>query len=112
MRAIVYQKYGSPDVLQLREVAKPAPGDDEILVKIHAAAVNPLDWHFMRAVPFVMRLVSGILKPKYKILGADMAGQVAAVGSNVTRFRIDAIAVGNGTAEMGEQTARAGVGPM
>ena len=64
MKAIVYTRYGSPDVLQLEEVEKPAPGDDEVLVKIHAAAANPLDWHYMRAAPIFMRFISGILKPK------------------------------------------------
>ena len=87
MKAIVYTKYGPPDVLQLKEVQKPAPGDDEVLVKIHAAATNPLDWHFMRAAPFIMRFFSGLLKPKNKILGADIAGQVEAVGTNVKRFQ-------------------------
>jgi NADPH:quinone reductase-like Zn-dependent oxidoreductase len=87
MKAIVYTKYGPPDVLQLKEVQKPAPGDNEVLVKIHAAATNPLDWHFMRAAPFIMRFFSGLLKPKNKILGADIAGQVEAVGTNVKRFQ-------------------------
>ena len=87
MKAIVYTKYGPPDVLQLKEVQKPAPGDDEVLVKIHAAAANPLDWHFMRAAPFIMRFFSGLLKPKNKILGADIAGQVEAVGTNVKQFK-------------------------
>ena len=87
MKAIVYTKYGSADVLQLEEVEKPAPGDDEVLVKIRAAAANPLDWHFMRATPFFMRFISGLLKPKNKILGADIAGQVEAVGKNVKQFR-------------------------
>ncbi len=87
MKAIVYTKYGSPDVLQLEEVEKPAPGDDEVLVKIHAAAANPLDWHFMRASPFFMRFISGLLKPKNKILGADIAGKVETVGTNVKQFQ-------------------------
>jgi len=87
MKAIVYTKYGPPDVLQLKDVQKPAPGDNEVLVKIHAAATNPLDWHFMRAAPFIMRFFSGLLKPKNKILGADIAGQVEAVGTNVKRFQ-------------------------
>ena len=87
MQAIVYTKYGSPDVLQLNEVPKPVPGDDEMLVKIHAASANPLDWRFMRAAPFFMRFFSGLLKPKNKILGADIAGQVEAVGTNVKQFQ-------------------------
>ena len=86
MRAIVYSKYGSPDVLQLQEVEKPAPKDGEILVKIHAASANPLDWHFMRGEPFLARLAGGLRKPKDPRLGADIAGRVEAVGNNVTQF--------------------------
>jgi len=87
MKAIVCTKYGSPGVLQLKEVEKPIPKDNEVLVKIRAAAVNPLDWHFMRAKPFVMRFISGLLKPRNKILGADIAGQVEAVGKSVKQFQ-------------------------
>ena len=87
MKAIVYTRYGSPDVLQLEEIEKPAPEDDEVLVKIHAAAANPLDWHYMRAAPIFMRFISGLLKPKNNILGADIAGQVEAVGTNVKQFQ-------------------------
>ncbi|ESA33808.1 nadph:quinone reductase [Leptolyngbya sp. Heron Island J] len=90
MKAIVYTKYGSPDVLQLKEVQKPTPKDDEVLVKIHAAAANPLDWHFMRASPFIIRSISGLLKPnpQNRMLGADIAGQVEAVGPNVKQFKV------------------------
>jgi NADPH:quinone reductase-like Zn-dependent oxidoreductase len=88
MKAIVCTKYGSPDVLQLQEVAKPAPKDDEVLIKIHAASLNSRDWRLMRANPFFMRLVpGGLLQPKNKILGADLAGRVEAVGSNVKQFK-------------------------
>jgi NADPH:quinone reductase-like Zn-dependent oxidoreductase len=87
MKAIVYTKYGSPDVLQLKEVEKPIPGDDDVLVIVRAASANPLDWHFMRGAPFVVRLVSGIRKPKQSMLGADVAGRVEAVGSNVKQFQ-------------------------
>ena len=87
MKAIVCTKYGSPGVLQLKEVEKPIPKDNEVLVKIRAAAVNPLDWHFMRAKPFVMRFISGFLMPRNKILGADIAGQVEAVGKSVKQFQ-------------------------
>ncbi len=87
MKAIVYTKYGPPDALQLKEVAKPTPKDDEVLIKIHAAAANPLDWHYMRGAPFFMRFISGLLKPKSNILGADIAGQVEAVGTNVKQFQ-------------------------
>lgn len=90
MKAIAYTKYGSPDVLQQRELPKPTPNDDEVLVKIHAAAANPLDWHFMRASPFIIRFMSGLLKPKphHRILGADIAGQVEAVGASVKQFKV------------------------
>ena len=88
MKAIVYDKYGPPDVLELQEVEKPVVKDDEVLVKVHAASVNPADWHVMRADPFLIRLMGmGLLKPKSKILGADIAGQVEAVGSNVKQFQ-------------------------
>ncbi len=87
MKAIVYTHYGSPDVLQLKEVAKPTPKDDEVLIKVYAAAANAGDWHLLRGVPFLVRLVSGILKPKNTILGADIAGRVEAVGRNVTQFQ-------------------------
>lgn len=87
MKAIVNTKYGSPDVLQLQEIEKPIPKEDEVLVKVHAASVNALDWHSLRAKPFLVRLDSGFLKPKHTILGADMAGRVEAVGANVKEFR-------------------------
>jgi len=86
MKAIVYTKYGPPDVLQLKEVEKPTPKDNEVLVKVHAASVNDWDWGLLRGTPFVNRLLFGLLKPK-KILGADIAGRVEAVGRNVTQFQ-------------------------
>ena len=87
MQAIVYRCYGSPDVLEYAEVEKPAPKDDEVLVKVQAAAVNPLDWHYMRGSPFFMRLSSGLGAPADARLGVDFAGTVAAVGKDVTRFK-------------------------
>jgi NADPH:quinone reductase-like Zn-dependent oxidoreductase len=88
MRAIVYTKFGPPDVLQLKEVAKPIPKDNEILIKVHAASVNPYDWRHLRADPFFIRFMgAGLLKPKHKILGADIAGQVEAVGSKAKQFQ-------------------------
>ncbi len=87
MKAIVYTQYGPPDVLQFKEVEKPTPNDGEILVKIHAASANPLDWHLMRASPFFVRLGGGLRKPKDPRLGADLAGRVEVVGSNVTQFQ-------------------------
>ena len=87
MKAITYTQYGSPDVLQFKEVEKPAPGEDEVLVKIHAASVNAADWHLMRGTPFLARLANGLQKPKNTKLGADVAGRVEAVGRNVTQFQ-------------------------
>jgi NADPH:quinone reductase-like Zn-dependent oxidoreductase len=88
MKAMVYTKFGPPDVLQLREVEKPVPKDNEILIKVHAASANAYDWRHLRADPFLMRLMGGgLLKPKHKILGADMAGQVEAVGADVKQFQ-------------------------
>jgi len=87
MKAIVYTKYGPPDVLKLEEVQKPTPGDNEVLVKVNAASVNPLDWHALRGTPFMHRLSgAGLLKPKNKILGADVAGKVETVGRDVKQF--------------------------
>jgi NADPH:quinone reductase-like Zn-dependent oxidoreductase len=88
MKAIVSTKYGSPDVLNLEEIEKLAPKDNEVLVKVHAASVNAADWHLLRADPFLVRLMGfGLLRPKYKILGADVAGRVEAVGTNVSQFQ-------------------------
>ena len=86
MKAIIYTEYGSPDVLKFLDIEKPAPAANEVLVKIHAASANPLDWHLMRAEPFLARLSAGLFKPKHNKLGADLAGQVEAVGSSVTQF--------------------------
>ena len=88
MKAIVNHNYGSPDVLQLEEVPKPVPRDDEVLIKVHAASVNAADWHLLRADPFLMRLYSGLLKPKDKILGSDVAGRVEALGQNAKQFQV------------------------
>jgi NADPH:quinone reductase-like Zn-dependent oxidoreductase len=87
MKAIVYHVYGSPDVLELAEIARPAVKEDHVLIKVHAAAINPHDWHFLTGTPYLARLMAGPLKPKHKVLGVDVAGQVEAVGANVTQFR-------------------------
>lgn len=87
MKAMVYTKYGSPDVLEFKEVEKPTPKDDEVLVNVHAASANAADWRLLRGEPFFVRLESGLLKPKNKILGADIAGRVSAVGKHVTHFQ-------------------------
>ena len=87
MKAIVYRCYGSPDVLEFEDVEKPTPADNEVLVKVHAASVNPLDWHYMRGSPYLIRLGSGLGAPKDSRMGVDFAGTVEAVGKNVTRFK-------------------------
>jgi len=87
MKAIVCTKYGPPDVLQLKEVEKPTPKDNEVLVKVHAAFLNAADLEFLRGVFVVRLLYVGLLKPKYKILGSDIAGRVEAVGRNVKQFQ-------------------------
>ena len=86
MKAIVYTTYGSPDVLQLKEVEKPTPKDNEVLIRVHAAAANAADWHLLRGDPFFLRFAYGLLKPKWQILGSDIAGRVEAVGRNVQEF--------------------------
>jgi NADPH:quinone reductase-like Zn-dependent oxidoreductase len=87
MKAIVYTEYGSPEVLQLKEVEKPTAKEDEVLVNVRAVSVNPFEWHHLRGTPFPLRLSSGLLKPKHKILGLDIAGRVEAVGSSVQQFQ-------------------------
>ncbi len=88
MKAIVYTEYGPPDVLHLKEVERLAPGDNEVLVQVHAASLNAADWHLVRADPFLVRLMAGgLLKPKHTIPGADVAGRVEAVGREVKEFQ-------------------------
>ena len=88
MKAIVYTKYGSPDVLQFTDVEKPSPKDDEILVKVFSASVNAYDWHFLTADIFLVRVMGvGLLKPKNPRLGADIAGRIEAVGRNARQFK-------------------------
>ncbi|MBP1609920.1 MAG: alcohol dehydrogenase [Acidobacteria bacterium] len=87
MKAIVYTKYGTPDVLHLKDVEKPAPRENEVLVKVHATSINAADWHLLTADIFLVRLQMGLLKPKNTILGCDIAGQVEAVGSDVKQFK-------------------------
>ncbi len=89
MKAIVYQKYGPPDVLKLEEVEKPIPRDDEVLIKIHAVSINDWDWMALIGESFVTRLIHGLLKPKIHILGCDIAGRVEAVGKNVKQLQQD-----------------------
>jgi NADPH:quinone reductase-like Zn-dependent oxidoreductase len=89
MKAIVHDKYGSADVLRFKEIKKPKIKENEVLVKVHAASVNAADWHIMRGEPFFMRLMlGGLVKPKNKLLGADMAGRVEKIGRKVTQFKV------------------------
>ena len=87
MKAFVYEKYGPPDVLELREVAEPVVAADEVLIRVHAASVNPVDWHTMTGTPYLVRLEAGLRKPKREGLGVDFAGAVEAIGRDVTRFQ-------------------------
>ena len=85
MQAMVHQVYGSPGVLELQEVDKPAVADDQVLLRVHAASVNPFDFHFLRGDPFPIRIVAGLIRPKRKIPGVDVAGKVEAVASASSR---------------------------
>jgi NADPH:quinone reductase-like Zn-dependent oxidoreductase len=88
MKAIVYRCYGPPGVLKYEDVDQPTPADDQLLVRVHAASVNPLDWHYMRGTPYVMRLEVGLGAPTDSSMGVDFSGTVAAVGKRVTRFKV------------------------
>lgn len=88
MKAIVQSEYGSPDgVLKLQDINKPTPGENEVLVRVRAAALNPLDWHDVRGLPYFLRLGNGLLKPKNRVPGVDLAGHVEAVGEKVSQFQ-------------------------
>jgi NADPH:quinone reductase-like Zn-dependent oxidoreductase len=87
MRAVLYRRYGPTDVLALEEIEKPLPSEDEVLIKVRAASVNPYDWHFMRGEPYPLRLMAGLRRPKNSRLGADVAGEVEAVGKNIARLK-------------------------
>jgi NADPH:quinone reductase-like Zn-dependent oxidoreductase len=87
MKAITYQRYGSEDVLELRDVEKPVVTDDGVLVRVHASSVNPVDWHTMTGTPYLVRMGAGLRRPKSELLGTDFAGTVEAVGTNVKGVR-------------------------
>ena len=99
MRAIVQDDYGSPDVLHMSQVDKPVVGDDDVLVRVHAASVNPYDWHMMTGKPYLVRIQSGFRRPKQRIPGVDVAGVVEAVGKDVTDLEIgdEVFGTGRGT---------------
>ncbi|MGE3910190.1 MAG: NAD(P)-dependent alcohol dehydrogenase, partial [Chloroflexota bacterium] len=87
MRAVVYTQYGPPEVLHLREVARPTPKDNEVLIRVHASTVTSGDWRLRKAEPVLIRGFAGLLRPKHQTLGNEVAGDVEAVGSLVTRFK-------------------------
>ena len=88
MKAVVFNCYGSPDVLQLTSIGRPAPKPHQVLVRVHAAGVNPLDWHVMRGAPYIMRLSAGLGAPDDQSMGVDFAGTVIEIGSEVTKFKV------------------------
>lgn len=88
MKAIIYTQYGSPDVLQYTDIRKPSPQNNEVLIKVHATAISPLDWRLVRATPFLARLENGLFKPKNHLLGAEIAGHIEAIGKNVKKFKV------------------------
>src|SRR5580692_4021589 len=88
MRAAVYTRYGPPEVVQITDVEKPVPKDNEVLIKVRAASLNPLDWHFMRGTPYAVRIIAGLRKPRFPGLGVDVAGQVEALGAKVSQFKL------------------------
>jgi len=87
MKAAIYRRYGPPDVVQIDDVEKPVPRDNEVLIKVCAASVNPIDWHLIRGMPYMLRIAAGLRKPKMTRLGSDVAGEVEAVGRTVTQFK-------------------------
>ncbi len=89
MKAVVYEEYGSPDVLQLKEIDKPVPKDNEVLIKVHSVSLNSLDWRILRANPFLVRFMGfGLLKPSVNILGADISGTIESIGKNIKQFQV------------------------
>jgi len=102
MKAVVYRCYGSPDVLRFEDVERPSAADGEVLVKVHAASVNPLDWHYMRGSPYLMRLGTGLGRPDDTSMGVDFAGTVEAVGSNVQGFKSGDKVFGRGSGAFAE----------
>ena len=102
MKAVEQDQYGQPDVLRLVEVERPEVGDDEVLVRVHMAAANPLDWHFVTGTPWVLRLTAGLRRPKQPRRGVDMAGVVEAVGAGVTEFGAGDEVFGGGAGSFAE----------
>ena len=107
MQAIVSRSYGPPDVLELVDVDEPTIGDTDVLVRVHAASINPLDWHFCTGTPYVMRLMSGLRSPKLEVRGVDMAGVVEQVGGLVTSTKVGDRVVANVARSFAERVAAA-----
>ena len=112
MKAIVYRCYGAPEVLKLEDIAKPSVADDRMIIKVRAASVNPLDWHYMRGEPYFMRAMAGMGKPENIHMGVDFAGTVESVGKNVTRFKPGDEVFGGRTGAFGEYVSVAETGPL
>lgn len=93
-RAVVHDRYGSPDVLELRHIETPTPGPGDVLLRVHAASLNPYDWHFTTGTPYAMRLMGGLRRPKQTIRGADVAGEVVALGADVTSLTVGDLVAG------------------
>jgi len=102
MKAVIYRCYGSPEILEYVDVTKPTPTHDEVLVKVHAAGVNPLDWHYMRGTPYLMRLMSGIGVPNNQTMGVDFSGVIESVGKNVSKFKVGDSVFGGRSGAFGE----------
>jgi len=107
MRAILQDRYGSADVLQLREIDRPVPGEGQVPLRVHSASVNALDWHLMRAKPFLVRMGSGFSRPKHPVRGVDVAGTVASVGGGVTRWKLGDAVFGTATGAFAEYVVAA-----
>lgn len=112
MKAVVHHCYGSPDVLEVTDVALPVAGPREILVKVEAASVNPLDWHFMRGSPYIMRLLTGFGAPDDPRLGRDFAGSVEAVGEEVTEFEVGDRVYGGANGAFAQYLTRGATGSV
>ena len=102
MKAVVATCYGSPDVLQFADIEKPVPGDDEILIKVKVASVNPLDYHFMTGTPYILRLMAGVGAPDDHRIGSDFSGTVEAIGKDVTKFQVGQEVFGGGNGAFAE----------
>src|SRR5437588_1234241 len=87
MKAVVYEGFGAPDILRCQDIEKPTPGESEVLIKVRAASINPLDWKLMKGGPFLVRILLGLGKPKIRRPGVDVAGEVEAIGRKVTEFK-------------------------